>query len=106
MDGGDRNGTLSQTHGVEDLRQLRMLLALVEQRLARLSDESPCVATPGEPVIRGVDGSGFCVRFIRDRRSETLSVLPYRDRRVKWSRASVTLEEEIRTLSARVTKET
>jgi len=106
MDGGDRSGTLSQTHGVEDLRQLRMLLALVEQRLARLSDESPCVATPGEPVIRGVDGSGFCVRFIRDRRSETLSVLPYRDRRVKWSRASVTLEEEIRTLSARVTKET
>ena len=29
----DRIGTLSQTHGVEDLRQLRMLLALVEQRL-------------------------------------------------------------------------
>lgn len=93
MDGSDRIGTLSQTHGVEDLRQLRMLLALVEQRLPRLSDESSCVATPCEPLIRGIDGSGFRVRFLRDRRSETLSVLPYRDRRVTRSRASVTLEE-------------
>ena len=78
MEGGDSNGTHPQAQGVEGLQQLRRLLAQVEQCLPNKRSREKMRSLP---VIVGVDGSYFQLRLLQDRRTETLSVLPYRDRR-------------------------
>jgi hypothetical protein len=81
MEGGDRGGSDPEGEGVGNLQQLRMLLALVEQRLQRLPKESSREVTPSMPVTLGGDESSCRLWFIPDRRRETLSVLSYGDRR-------------------------
>jgi hypothetical protein len=76
MEGGDSNGTHPQAEEVEGLQQLRRLLAHAELPNKRSREKKPSL-----PVIVGVDGSYFQLRFLQDRRTETPSVLPYRDRR-------------------------
>jgi hypothetical protein len=78
MDGVDSNGTHPQAQGDEGLQQLRRLLARVEQCLPNKRSRENM---PSLPVIIGVDGSYFQLRFLQDRRTELVSVLPYRDRR-------------------------
>ena len=77
MEGGDGDGTHPPKEA-EGLQQFRMLLALVEQDL---SDKRSRGKTTSPPVVVGADESRFQLRFIRDRRTETLTVLPFRDRR-------------------------
>lgn len=81
MEGGERNGTTPPSAGVGNLQQLRMLLALVEQRLLHPSHESAGEGTLSMPVMSGDDEGTGRLRVTPDRRRETLSVLPYRDRR-------------------------
>ena len=78
MEGSDSNGTHPQAQRVEGLQQLRRLLARVEQCLPNKKSRERLSSLP---VIVGVDGSYFQLRLLRDRRTETLLVLPYRDRR-------------------------
>ena len=81
MEGGERNETTPPSDGVGNLQQLRMLLALVEQRLLRPPHESADEGTLSLPVMSGGDEGTCRLRVTPDRRRETLSALPYRDRR-------------------------
>ena len=72
----------------ENLQQFRMALTLVEQRLqSPLGESSREVATspvtlgPSGQFVATVDTGNVQFRFLPDRRSGGLPVLPYRERR-------------------------
>jgi hypothetical protein len=76
----------SQAPITENLHQLRMALALVEQRLKRLAGESSGQVAPSAPeaatqFVATTDDGCVQFRFLPDRRSEGLFVRPYRERR-------------------------
>jgi hypothetical protein len=78
MQANDCSKASPPAQGGEGVHQLRKLLAQVEQTLP--DQESAATATP-PPVILGVDRGCFQLRLLPDRRTETLSMLPYRERR-------------------------
>lgn len=78
MQSTDYNETTPQTQEAEGIHQLRMLLALFEQGIPEQKSRATAQALSVSP---GVDAGYFELRFMQDRRTETLSMLPYRERR-------------------------